>query len=303
MSCKATVPNVKKRLYSINSFDWDISFNKTNNYLVLHLAMLFLRQLFTFGYKQALCCLFPVAIFITLALSKVVHIPGLYRYDFILILCLLMQVFMVASKLESIDELKVITLFHIIGLGLELFKIRMGSWAYPEEAYSKIAGVPLYSGFMYASVASYICQAWHRFDLKFYNWPRNYITFPLAAIIYFNFFTHHFTFDLRWVIVAALPLIFWETYVTYNVNGKDYKMNIIISFLLIGFFIWIAENVSTFFGAWQYPNQSQEWNLVHPGKITSWFLLVIITIIIVANLKLIKYGKKEVVTTENDTNL
>lgn len=258
--------------------------------------MHFLRQLFIFGYKQALCCIFPVTIFAILALSKQVQIPGLYRYDFILVLCLLMQVIMVVSKLESIDELKVITLFHIIGLGLELFKVNVGSWSYPEYAYSKIGGVPLYSGFMYASVASYLCQAWHRFDLKFYNWPRNYITFTLAAVIYLNFFTHHFLIDIRWVIIASLFIIFRKTYVTYHVNGTDYKMNIILSFLLIGFFIWIAENVSTYFGAWQYPNQSNEWNLVHPGKITAWFLLVIISIIIVANLKLIKYGKQEVIT-------
>lgn len=262
--------------------------------------MYLLRQLFTFGYKQALCCIFPVAIFIILALSKQVNIPGLYRYDFILILCLLMQFLMVATKLESLDELKVISLFHLIGLLLELFKIQMGSWAYPEPAYSKIWGVPLYSGFMYASVASYICQAWHRFDLKFYNWPKNHITFPLAAAIYLNFFTHHFTIDIRWLIIVSLFIIFRKTYVKFAVNGIHHRINIILSFLLIGFFIWIAENVSTYFGAWQYPNQSKEWTLVHPGKITAWFLLVIITIIIVANLKLIKYGKKEVVVL-NDT--
>jgi uncharacterized membrane protein YoaT (DUF817 family) len=61
---------------------------------------------------------------------------------------------MVYLKLETIDELKVICLFHIIGLILELYKVHMGSWSYPEEGWSKIQGVPLYSGFMYASVAS-----------------------------------------------------------------------------------------------------------------------------------------------------
>lgn len=260
--------------------------------------MYFIRQLFTFGYKQALCCIFPVAIFITLALSKVIDISWLPRYDFILIICLGVQFMMVYSKLESMDELKVITLFHIIGLALELFKIRVGSWAYPEFAYSKIGGVPLYSGFMYASVASYICQAWHRFDLKFYNWPKNYITYPLATLIYLNFFFHHFTIDIRWWLIASLFIIFRKSYVTFKVNNAIYKQNIILSFLLIGFFIWIAENIATFFGAWQYPDQAHEWNLVHPGKITAWFLLVIISIIIVANLKLIKYGKEEVATAD-----
>ena len=58
-----------------------------------------------------------------------------------------------------------------------------------------------------------------------------------------------------------------------------------ISFILIAFFIWIAENISTFFGAWQYPDQVHVWNVVSTQKITSWFLMVIISFIIVASLK------------------
>lgn len=225
--------------------------------------MHFIRQLLNFGIKQALCCIFPVAIFIILALSKQVSVHYLYRYDFILILCLLMQFLMVFTKLESIDELKVISLFHLIGLCLELFKVHVGSWTYPEPAYSKIWDVPLYSGFMYASVASYICQAWHRFDLKFNNWPKNIVTFSLAAAIYLNFFLHHFLYDIRWIIIGSLFIIFRKSTVSFTVRETVYRWNIILPFILIGFFIWIAENVSTFFGAWQYPNQSEEWNLVH----------------------------------------
>lgn len=249
----------------------------------------FLKQFISFGFKQALCCIFPVVIFLTLAFSKYVDIPFLYRYDFILLVCLGTQIFMVYSKLETIDELKVICLFHIIGLGLELFKVYMGSWSYPEEALTKIGGVPLYSGFMYASVASYICQAWRRFDLKFIHWPPNYITYTLAFCIYTNFFTHHFIPDFRWIIIGTLFVIYWKSHVKFNVNKNTYSMPVILSFLLIGFFIWIAENISTFLGAWQYPGQSTGWQIVHAGKISSWFLLVIISIIIVANLKHLKH--------------
>ncbi len=67
-------------------------------------------------------------------------------------------------------------------------------------------------------------------------------------------------------------------------------MPLLLSFLLIGFFIWIAENVTTFLGAWKYPNQEEVWRLVHIGKISSWFLLVVISIIIVAQLKHVKLG-------------
>jgi uncharacterized membrane protein YoaT (DUF817 family) len=61
------------------------------------------------------------------------------------------------------------------------------------------------------------------------------------------------------------------------------------SFFLIGFFIWIAENIATFFGAWQYPNQQNSWSLVHIGKISSWFLLVVISIMIVTQFKEVYY--------------
>jgi uncharacterized membrane protein YoaT (DUF817 family) len=249
--------------------------------------MRFFRQLFIFGYRQALCCIFPVIIFAALAITKTLHIP--YRYDIILFVCLAAQMLMVYFKLETWDEVKVISLFHLIGLFLELYKVNItGSWSYPEFAYTKIGGVPVYSGFMYASVASYICQAWRRFDLSFHNWPSKRITYPIAFAIYANFFTNYFLPDLRWLIIASLFIFFYKTHVTFWVNNTMYKMNIIVSYLLIGFFIWVAENISTFFGAWQYPNQKKSWDIVDLSKISSWFLLVIISIIIVANLKHIK---------------
>ena len=68
----------------------------------------------------------------------------------------------------------------------------------------------------------------------------------------------------------------------------------LLAFALIGFFVWIAENISTFFGAWAYPNQHQGWQIVHAGKISSWALLVVITLIIVADLKHYKAGRKHV---------
>jgi hypothetical protein len=79
----------------------------------------FVTLLFWFGYQQALSCLFPAFIFVSLAVSHLVDIPGLPRYDLLLALCIGMQVYMVKSGLETRDELKVITLFHLIGPGLD----------------------------------------------------------------------------------------------------------------------------------------------------------------------------------------
>ncbi|HJW44358.1 MAG TPA: DUF817 family protein, partial [Geothrix sp.] len=63
---------------------------------------------------------------------------------------------------------------------------------------------------------------------------------------------------------------------------------LLLAFVLIGFFIWLAENVSTFLGIWRYPNQLGAWSRVHVGKWSSWSLLIIMTFTIVANLKHIK---------------
>lgn len=256
--------------------------------------MTFVRKLLLFGWLEAISCIFPVIIFLTLALTKVVGIPGLPRYDLILIICLLAQVGMVLFKLETIDELKVICMFHVIGLALEIFKVHMGSWSYPEEGWIKVFGVPLYSGFMYASVASYICQSWRRFDLHITGWPRTIFAVALSTGIYLNFFTHHFIGDYRWVLIGLLVIVFIRTWVHFTISGTTYRMPLTLAFLLIGFFIWIAENISTFLGAWRYPDQEHVWRLVHLGKISSWFLLVVITIIIVAQLKHVKSGDKAV---------
>lgn len=245
-------------------------------------------QLLHFGYHQAMSCIFPVAIFVTLAASKWFELPFIARYDLILLVLLAVQVIMYFSELETLDEIKVICVFHVIGLMLELYKVHMGSWAYPEPGISKIFGVPLYSGFMYASVASFMCQVWRRLKMDMTGWPRTAIAAMLGAAIYFNFFTHHFIPDFRWWLTLLVFIVFWRTWIFYTVRQKTYKMPLTFAFLLVGFFIWLAENIATFLGAWKYPDQHETWRIVGLGKISSWFLLVIISVIIVAQLKVVK---------------
>lgn len=76
-----------------------------------------------------------------------------------------------------------------------------------------------------------------------------------------------------------------KTAVSFQVGSSTFRMPLVISFLLIGFFIWVAENVTTFLGAWQYPNQQHAWSLVHLGKISSWFLLVISIVLVIEQRK------------------
>ncbi|WP_249662380.1 DUF817 family protein, partial [Lysinibacillus fusiformis] len=83
----------------------------------------FVKDLGIFTYQQSLSCIFPVVIFITRAFSRAVPIPGVARYDFILVISLLTQYLMYRFGLETKDEIKVICLFHIIGLVLRLYKV------------------------------------------------------------------------------------------------------------------------------------------------------------------------------------
>ena len=65
-------------------------------------------------------------------------------------------------------------------------------------------------------------------------------------------------------------------------------MPVIVSFLLIGFFIWLAENMATKLGAWKYAYQHKTWAIVDCQKISSWAFLVIVRFIIIAELKVFK---------------
>lgn len=241
------------------------------------------KELLAFGYKQALSCIFPFFILCMLAIS--VDTKYIARYDFLLIACLLAQFSLILLKIESRREVAVIMIFHLLGLFLELHKVNYGSWSYPEDAVTKIGGVPMYSGFMYSSVASYICRAWDNFDLTIKGWPSHWLTIPIGAAIYLNFFSNAFIYDFRWVIIGLLLLIFRKTTVYFSSNGPQRKMPVLLSFFLIGFFIWLAENIATFFGAWKYASQHDGWEMVSYSKLTSWSLLVIVSVIIIAQLK------------------
>jgi uncharacterized membrane protein YoaT (DUF817 family) len=243
-----------------------------------------------FGIKEARACLFAGLFFLAVFGMPRAGILGIPRYDLLLIIAVAIQAWMVWAKLETWDELKAITLFHVIGFGLEVFKTSstIGSWSYPDFAYTKLFGVPLFSGFMYAAVGSYIIQSWRLFDMRIRHHPPYWMAGLVALLIYANFFTHHYIPDLRWYLAALALGLYARTTVVFRPLDRDRTMPLLVGFLLIGFFIWLAENISTFFGIWRYPDQLGAWTTVHVGKWSSWSLLVVMTFTIVANLKHIK---------------
>ncbi len=250
----------------------------------------FALEFLYFGIKEARACLFAGLFFAAVFIVPRSGVLGIPRYDVLLLVALAIQAWMVLARLETVDELKAISLFHVIGFALEVFKTSSGirSWEYPDFAYTKLFGVPLFSGFMYAAVGSYIIQAWKLLNLRVVHHPPHWMAALLAVAIYANFFTHHFIGDYRWYLAACALGLYARATVVFRPLDRERRMPLLVGFILTGFFIWLAENLSTFFGVWKYPNQLGAWSAVHVSKWSAWSLLVIMTFTITANLKHLK---------------
>jgi uncharacterized membrane protein YoaT (DUF817 family) len=235
-----------------------------------------------FGLKQAWACLFGGVL---LALMLLTHFnwpegSPVARYDFLFVAAILIQAAMLLFGLEKWSEAKVILIFHAVGTAMEVFKTGAGSWTYPEDNLIRLAGVPLFSGFMYASVGSYIARITRIFDMRYSHFPPLWTTLVLAAAIYVNFFSHHFIIDLRYGLFAITAVLFWRTSVHYRVFRFRHRMPLLLGFFLVALFIWLAENIATFSNAWLYPSQQGGWSPVSPSKLGAWYLLMIISFVL-----------------------
>ena len=236
-----------------------------------------------FGLKQAWACLFG-GLMLALLLGTHLFWPDdapLARYDFLVLASVAIQGLLLATKLERWDEAVVILIFHIVGTVMEIFKTSQGSWIYPEESLLRIGGVPLFSGFMYGCVGSYIARITRLFEVKFINYPPIWTTWLLAILAYINFFTHHYVIDIRNALFAFSALIFWRTWFTFTPDTHERRMPMLIGALLVSLFIWFAENLGTFAAAWVYPSQRDGWHLVPLEKMGSWYLLMLLSFVLV----------------------
>lgn len=237
-----------------------------------------------FVFKQGWACLFG-ALMLALLLGTHLLYPegtGLARYDFLTLAALAIQVMMLALRLETLEEAKVILAFHVVGTVMELFKTSTGSWLYPEPSLLRIEGVPLFSGFMYAAVGSYLARVWRIFELRFEPYPHVLWTQLLAVAVYVNFFAHHWLPDVRLVLFAAMFALFWRTRAHFMVWREERWMPLLVGWFLIALFIWLAENIGTFARAWAYPGQNNGWAMVSPAKLGAWYLLMYISFVLVA---------------------
>lgn len=242
------------------------------------------HELLIFGVLQAWACLFAGVLLGFILLTKLSY-PAwmpIACYDLLLLIALLTQVALLAFKFERIEEAKVILLFHVVATVMELFKTAKGSWIYPDANVIRIAGVPLFSGFLYSAVGSYIARCWRLFDFRFSNYPDARWTWLLALLIYVNFFTHHYVVDARVALFAMAAVIYGRTMIHFTVDRVPRRMPLLLGFFLVSLFIWLAENIGSFSAVWLYPHQLRSWSPVTWGKLGSWFLLMIISFVLVS---------------------
>lgn len=234
-----------------------------------------------FVLKQGWACLFGALMLLAIILTRLIWQDGwpIHRYDALFVFALLLQAAMLAFRLETWREAKVIALFHLTGTIMEWFKVAAGSWSYPELAVLSVFDVPLFSGFMYASVGSYIARVMRVHRMVFSPYPPLWVTWCLAAAIYVNFFAHHFGPDIRVLLIAATVVVFWKTRIRFTV-GRRYWMPLPVAAGLAAFALWIAENIGTLTGTWVYAG-SATFAFASLAKMGSWYLLLYVSFVTV----------------------
>lgn len=205
---------------------------------------------------------------------------GLARYDALVLYALGVQVVFLSIRLETWREAAVILVFHLLGTGLELYKTGHGAWVYPEPGALKLATVPLFSGFMYAAVGSFLARAIRVFHLRFEGFPPLWAVLPVVLAIYVNFFTLHVWADLRWALFAATVAVFWRTTMVFRVDNRDRRMPLACAALCLAVPLWVAETIGTVTGTWIYADHAP--GAVAPyATLGSWYLLLYVSFMLV----------------------
>jgi uncharacterized membrane protein YoaT (DUF817 family) len=253
-----------------------------------------LQEFWLFGLKQAWACMFGgFLLFIMLVTRFWYPLESLHRYDFIFLSAVVFQLMLLALRLETLREAQVIIIFHVVATVMELFKTSdaIASWQYPEPWIFGIGNVPLFTGFMYSAVGSYLARVWRIFRFEFTRYPDRRQTWLLCAGIYLNFFSHHFIADLRWLLLAYTAWLFRVTFIHFTVIRTRRCMPLLLGWFLVALFIWFAENIATWANIWIYPNQQATWQMVPLTKVTSWYLLMLLSSVLITVINRVHDGK------------
>ena len=111
------------------------------------------RNAAQFAFAQISAASFAIILLALIVLSRL-YWPAdapLYRYDMLLIACVLIQVALIWGGWESWEEAKAIAVYHVVGVTMEVFKVWAGSWSYPEASVWQVGGAPLFDGLSFTA--------------------------------------------------------------------------------------------------------------------------------------------------------
>lgn len=130
-----------------------------------------------------------------------------------------------------------------------------------------------------------MARAWRGFHFSFTSFPPLWLAGTIAILAYANFFTHHYLLDIRWPLIIAGAIAFRKTTIHFKPKILDLRMPLLLGFVLVAGFIYLAENLGTIARAWQYPGQENGWKPVHFSKFTAWYLLMQLSFILIYALR------------------
>lgn len=242
--------------------------------------------MFEFIHKAAFAALFGILLLVAFAITAPMGDQaylGFYRYDYLLLYAVVIQICLIYLKLESWAEAKIIALFHLIAMVMEIFLThpQIASWVYPQPCVFKIMTVPLFAGFMYSAVGSFLARCLRLYQVSFTKLPSFGNILALSVFAYINFISKFFINDFRYLLFLWSTVIFWDTKIHFQLQQIKIKVPMLPVLLLLAFIIWIAENISTFYKIWLYPSQQYEWHMVGWGKLGSWYLLLLLSLVLV----------------------
>lgn len=246
----------------------------------------FLKLCTEFSFKAVSAALFGILLLLAFACTASwggQEYWGLFRYDYLLFYAVCIQIGLLYLKLESWAEAKVIALFHLLAMLMEIFLThpQIASWQYPHPAVFKIFTVPLFAGFMYSAVGSFFARSLRLYHISFENLPQFSTMLILAVLSYINFMSKFFVPDIRYLLFAWSVLLFWKTKMSFELQQQRFQLPMLPVLWLLAFLIWIAENISTFYQIWLYPSQVDAWHMVGWGKLGSWYLLLLLSLVLV----------------------
>ena len=230
---------------------------------------------------QARAAVFGIGILVLLLATAAVWRESwaVHRYDFLFVAVIAAQAWLLVTGRETWAEARVIGVFHVVGVVMEIFKTAVGSWVYPEPSLLAIGGVPLFTGFMYSAVGSYIARFWRLSEMRLERAPPVWAGALLAVALYVNFFTHHYVMDIRLGLYVAILVLYGPTMARFGEDGP--RVPLVAFFVLAAVLIYIAENIGSVTGTWLYPSQQDGWRPVPVGKLGAWFLLMTISFTLV----------------------